>query len=960
MKVWLKSVHSGKYLKGSLQYDRTDTDLYASGTGFDQMEVYTLVGVDGPTIVHGSKIVIRTANSLYLHPLQGGGQGVQLSLWGAEEETFFIERANGNPGVITTADIVTLKTRTGHYLTVDLRQKNKLGAQATSATSREHFSLEVIEHHGEPLNVVAFGDSIVWGQGLYNKDKFTYLTKQWLEGVTQRPTNLFVFAHSGATLEPTSADDIFRENQYVVRPDDETNLWKPTPPGEVNFSYPSIHEQVKSASIKLPRWHHVSPEKVDLILIDGGINDLGPVTICTPFSSEGWIIEQTAQAVKRAKAMIVTTLKQYPHAKILITDYYQILSWYSNPMILKILYLFRDNFSSEADLSASMIAASAQPDIAMDEEILKNFTLEQIEDHHIALLYNELKQSGLLEKLEELGELDEITEEDTLIASSDQLAALRSIKQRMITNCQTFARKMNAGLLEIAQEFSERVQVAECGYDEKNAVLAYDTALWGLAPFLQPEDPVRAERFADAIKWGKSVGHGRAKTKIASLGHPHVKGARKYASSIRNTLQRTGWLVDIRDLAQRIFKQILQREASAHDIEDMRGQFLRGATVKDVIIQKATSEEFWKSFIKVDERTAIFNMVYHLLGRKPRDYEYGKWPNFKDGENWKNVVKEIVGSKEYQERFGDWEVPSPGRNRIETGVYLFQYKEHEGTVALDHINANLETGTSPIWRHHWTKNWTIVQPFTFQGANYLAGYKAHSGEFFIDQYTFDFDGTKSVWKQTWTKNWSILQPFQMKDKQFLFGYRGRDGDFFIDELNNGLQGTNTKLKGRWTTGWSSVSPFYIGDEVYLFGYRSSDGKYFIDQIKWDEKGFGLKSYSSGKRWSKGYSIVKPFYGTDGKVYIFGYRSGDGHYFIDRVNDDLSGTQSHGSGDWTSGWSSISPFYRDGHVYLFGYRNKDGKVFIDKINDDHNKSEDVMYKHWTTGWTTVIPAFSVEE
>jgi len=38
-------------------------------------------------------------------------------------------------------------------------------------------------------------------------DKLTYLTRQWLEGVTERPTSLFVFAHSGATIEPTNEED---------------------------------------------------------------------------------------------------------------------------------------------------------------------------------------------------------------------------------------------------------------------------------------------------------------------------------------------------------------------------------------------------------------------------------------------------------------------------------------------------------------------------------------------------------------------------------------------------------------------------------------------------------------------------------------------------------------------------------------------------------------------------------
>jgi hypothetical protein len=54
------------------------------------------------------------------------------------------------------------------------------------------------------LKIVAMGDSVVWGNGLTNQEKFIELTGQSLANQTQRTVQIVSFAHSGAKLSDTS------------------------------------------------------------------------------------------------------------------------------------------------------------------------------------------------------------------------------------------------------------------------------------------------------------------------------------------------------------------------------------------------------------------------------------------------------------------------------------------------------------------------------------------------------------------------------------------------------------------------------------------------------------------------------------------------------------------------------------------------------------------------------------
>lgn len=106
------------------------------------------------------------------------------------------------------------------------------------------------------MKVLALGDSIVWGQGNRDVDKFVSRVGAWLGAPT--PTSL---AHSGAVVSPAANDAA-------------PAVW-----GEVPEGAPSIGAQLGQAVTLL------EPASVDVVLVDGGINDVSPyqVAIANPF-----------------------------------------------------------------------------------------------------------------------------------------------------------------------------------------------------------------------------------------------------------------------------------------------------------------------------------------------------------------------------------------------------------------------------------------------------------------------------------------------------------------------------------------------------------------------------------------------------------------------------------------------------------------------------------------------------
>jgi len=166
----------------------------------------------------------------------------------------------------------------------------------------------------DTYEIVVIGDSIEWGVGLAESAKFPSLVAQKVRDLTQ-DGNVAVYVkwddpHTGAVSGLT--------------PLRKTGL--PAIPGEVSTKDPTIAEQVES--------HAGNPDSpnVDLVLIDGCINDLGVFVILDPQVSTSQIEARTKQACHDDMlALLKRTAAVFPNAKIIDTSYFAPLSALSSP-----------------------------------------------------------------------------------------------------------------------------------------------------------------------------------------------------------------------------------------------------------------------------------------------------------------------------------------------------------------------------------------------------------------------------------------------------------------------------------------------------------------------------------------------------------------------------------------------------------------------------------------------------
>jgi lysophospholipase L1-like esterase len=174
--------------------------------------------------------------------------------------------------------------------------------QSTSSwpSVTDHF---ILPPNGQKINafhMVVIGDSVAWGNGLNTEDKYYHLVADWLQNKLNKPVDVTVYAHSGATISGETGRSI------------DPNL---------NSGYPTLMNQADNIQ---------NADDVDLILISGGINDVDVMKIINVYTPAEEI-DQRAQSIKDPmKNLLSSLLSKCKNAKIIVTNYYPIVSEDSN------------------------------------------------------------------------------------------------------------------------------------------------------------------------------------------------------------------------------------------------------------------------------------------------------------------------------------------------------------------------------------------------------------------------------------------------------------------------------------------------------------------------------------------------------------------------------------------------------------------------------------------------------
>jgi len=162
--------------------------------------------------------------------------------------------------------------------------------------------------NADPFRMVVIGDSIAWGCGLNKEEKYHYLVADWLQKTLKRPVEVTVLAHTGASIQKPTKDlsSILLGGSKHAFIDHEFGSWDPT-----------LLEQAN---------HIPNPGDVDLILVSGGINDVGLDKLLTPWPNSGTINARCQEIRASMINLLLKLLEKCDKSVIIVTDYYTIAS----------------------------------------------------------------------------------------------------------------------------------------------------------------------------------------------------------------------------------------------------------------------------------------------------------------------------------------------------------------------------------------------------------------------------------------------------------------------------------------------------------------------------------------------------------------------------------------------------------------------------------------------------------
>jgi len=156
------------------------------------------------------------------------------------------------------------------------------------------------------LNLLVLGDSIMWGQGLSEQHKAWYQVKTWLKENTSRDVRENVEAHSGAVV---GVKDVPWSNDAP-------------PDGEVSSAVPTVNHELDRALRS-----YASPSQVDLVLVDGCINDVDIRNLLNAANSSDDVKRMaTEKCGLPMQALISRVANSFPSAHIIVTGYFPIIS----------------------------------------------------------------------------------------------------------------------------------------------------------------------------------------------------------------------------------------------------------------------------------------------------------------------------------------------------------------------------------------------------------------------------------------------------------------------------------------------------------------------------------------------------------------------------------------------------------------------------------------------------------
>jgi hypothetical protein len=347
------------------------------------------------------------------------------------------------------------------------------------ATSLAQAPFSVLSQtRSRPFYMLVLGDSVVWGQGIQEEHKFYSIVKERIttELLPGREVHHLNLSHSGAHILPK-------------------NKTCPSLPGEVPSETPTIHTQM-TAALSLYASVGIKPEDVNLVLLNGGINDIGVPTIVNPFTKEKKIVELSKKfCFEEMKKLLGTLAEKFPNAWLVTTGYFPIISQKTDPdVLLNLISAFLGLPKGQEAMRESVKRQKAQ---------LKRAA--QVPDANL------VRPNWLIDRLTSL------SDQWKRSSDADLAAASKTVKRGVF----------------VGIEFSPD----ECYAASNSSLWQVTGSSGGIGNFISDDQMFLPRQETCRLVRPDLKSQAKLICPVAGTGHPNVKGAKKYADAIMKKLQ---------------------------------------------------------------------------------------------------------------------------------------------------------------------------------------------------------------------------------------------------------------------------------------------------------------------------------------------------------------------------------------------------------------------------------------
>jgi hypothetical protein len=201
----------------------------------------------------------------------------------------------------------------------------------------------------DQLRVAAFGDSLMWGQGLARTERFARIITDALAIEHQKPATLVIDRpRSGAEIEADAAQrdafrdtfpDVFAGSSPMVQKrflDGSDERLASRLHGEIPATFPTVAGQVDIVDTTVGA-------SIDVALLSGGANDIAFDRVINPQVAPGRFVETFDADIRRISHdmtldLIRRTRTKCPNAVLLVFGYYAPLSHDSDRELIKAFF----------------------------------------------------------------------------------------------------------------------------------------------------------------------------------------------------------------------------------------------------------------------------------------------------------------------------------------------------------------------------------------------------------------------------------------------------------------------------------------------------------------------------------------------------------------------------------------------------------------------------------------------